>query len=176
MPGILSSSCRVVFPALRPQELETANGHAAEPAAPTQQCCVLVGHLMVDMWLRAGPDTSFTLAAWLLRRCVSILAHIMPCSKARSLRIAMLLTWCALSEQAACLRRLLDSDRPEVQIRAFDILYSTSVHSDMLLHAAQPHAKVPGSHHVSFMLGCVLYTSWDSTDDVLLHISHVNVW
>jgi hypothetical protein len=33
-----------------------------------EACCILLAHLLVDMWQRAGPAASFSLACMLLKR------------------------------------------------------------------------------------------------------------
>ena len=50
------------------QEQKPGSGTLGDSGVHPQHCCALVGHLMVDMWLKAGPETSYTLTALLLHR------------------------------------------------------------------------------------------------------------
>ena len=95
----------------------------------SQLCCTLVGHLMVDMWMRADPTTATQLACSLLRRCGAGLACPWEC--APCLTIALVFQVPELYRVPTC--RLIDSDKPAVQLHAIDLLYNLSVHSNMLL-------------------------------------------
>ncbi|BDA44179.1 hypothetical protein COCOBI_05-3630 [Coccomyxa sp. Obi] len=83
---------RVCSPSSLPSGLGDASGGSMEAS---EMCCSLLSHLLLDLWKRAGPGTSFTLALVLLRR-------------------------------------LLDAEKRQTQLRVFDILYNMSVHCENL--------------------------------------------
>ena len=61
------------------QDLRRAKPGPAEPDVACQLCCTLVGHLMVDMWIRADLTVATKLACSLLQRCGMGLASLCKC-------------------------------------------------------------------------------------------------
>lgn len=46
-----------------------------ESAPDEEACCSLLAHLLLDLWQRAGPAASFSLARVLLNRCADAAGH-----------------------------------------------------------------------------------------------------
>ncbi len=50
------------------QNIRAGSALSGGPTQDEEACCSVLAHLLVDMWQRAGPATSFRLACVLLKR------------------------------------------------------------------------------------------------------------
>ena len=61
------------------QNVGAGSASDGDMAQDEEACCSVLAHLLVDMWQRAGPAASFSLACILLKRYVN--PSGMPCSQ-----------------------------------------------------------------------------------------------
>lgn len=124
------------------QDLAEANDGSFDSTAASDMCCCLLSHLLLDLWKRAGPETSFTLALVLLQRQVyattlSASAYLSVPRAASSLDIRnVFLNMIQLFLIVTCTCRMLSAGEREAQLRAFDLLYNMSLHCEAFLSSS----------------------------------------